>query len=141
MKTGQSIQTQCWREEAVTHVFEVLKEVGNGLALAVSEDGLIQAIARFSCNGGFIRRVNSESMEFRVVPPQHEELQMPISTVGTERSRRQSPECPAVARASKAPGWSQIGADVDLVDAMKIALVLKKGTTSNKGQMHLVGGG
>lgn len=31
-----------------------------------------------------------------------------------------------MARASMAQGWSQIGADVDLVDAMKIALVLKK---------------
>lgn len=52
-------------------------------------------------------------MRCRVVPPQHEELQMPISTVGAQRSRRQSLECPAVARVSRAQGWSQIGADAD----------------------------
>lgn len=45
-----------------------------------------------------------------------------------------------MARASRAQGWSQIGADVDLVDAMKTALVVQKRTTSNKGQMHLVDG-
>lgn len=53
----------------------------------------------------------------RVVPPQHEELQMPISTVGAEGCRRQrgwagpSESC----RGSCLGGRSQVGVDLQMV--------------------------
>lgn len=34
----------------MTHIFEVLEEIGDGLALTVGEDRLVQTIAGFCCD-------------------------------------------------------------------------------------------
>lgn len=75
-----------WRDEQAagqrkTYIFEVLQEIGDCLPLAVSEDGLVQAIAGFGCMD--IRQGKTSVFgRRRGIPPQQEELQMPISKAG-----------------------------------------------------------
>lgn len=74
------------------YIFQVLQEVSDSLSLAVGEDGLIQAIAGFSCGVVRINIVSlqsNEQSEDDAIPPQHTELQMPITTLGVECGRRQ----------------------------------------------------
>lgn len=48
---GLSAKEACGFGEGInTHVFEILKEIGNGLPLAIGEDRLVQAIAGFGCD-------------------------------------------------------------------------------------------
>lgn len=92
--------------EGITHIFEILEEIGDGLSLAICENRLVQAIAGFSCERIRGDLAGGKCLDGRVVPPQHEELQMPISEVGAEESGRQSVVDAVVARASKAHGLS-----------------------------------
>lgn len=82
-------------------------------------------------------------MRCRVIPPQHEELQMPISTVGAERSRRQSLGLCCCGSCLEGSGLGlRLAPMQTLVNMMKIWLVEleNKRMTSNKGWMHLVDG-
>ena len=79
-------------KECPTNILEILKEIGDSLSLAVGENGLIQAFAGFSC--GAVRVIVVELQDNGQsgadhIPPQHVELQMPITMLGVERGRRQ----------------------------------------------------
>lgn len=65
-----------------TDVFEILKQVGDGLALVISEDGLVQSITGFACAACQIKCCWVWHGGGRDgVPPQHAEHATPMATV------------------------------------------------------------
>lgn len=63
----------------MTNIFEVLQEVGHCLSLDISEDGLIQAVARPPWAYRLARGPSSATAGALIVPPQHVELQTPMA--------------------------------------------------------------